>query len=536
VSRGRLVTVVAAAFVGAIAWTWLRPEAPRDVPHGIDRTPTSSPASFATASRVESAPESRSAVRMAPAGAPARPESRGAFVRAATTIEVLVLRKGGAPIAGAAVEIAPIGDPDLRFQARPMTGTTDARGSATFGGWPNGVPFRATASRTANSCEAQRDVYPPPGATSFTARLVEGGLGRVTGRLVASEDRSPLAGAVRVQGGIDTATDPKGRFSLLVPQGKRRFEADGADRSILAIDLETIGCGDGDLGDVALDRSWELVGRIVEADGSPKPDVGVHAGGGPMQSETRIVDERLVGKGMDVTDDEGRFRLWTDRADGPVWLHARSASARVNVVPRRFGPFAPSADDVTLVWEALPRLVVELRDPLSGRPRKDAQVTVWRFEESKLVFASPFGAPGSDGAFTIEDVPPGDCVVRAFSTAWHREPDAFGATARAIRVERSPETRVVIDVEPASCVHLRFVDTERRALARIPVRAVVPDGAGMRDETILGETDFEGRVRFDVPPRTVRVSVEVEGIESWTVDVEPRTDCSETEIVLRRTE
>lgn len=307
---------------------------------------------------------------------------------------------------------------------------------------------------------------------------------RVAGRLVDS-DRRPLAGQVVVEAlgeaavsplvsdawAVDAAAD--GRFVLtLVPSGPLRLTARSGARGPQPVEIDVgLRQAQVDLGDVVLEPTLALRGRVRDATGRPVADATVSV---PAPSRPRPLEAR--------TGADGAFVLAGLPAQ-PALLQVRArgfAPARRHAMPGE----AP----VEVVLEAEARISGLVVDE-AGRPVDGATAAATAAEEGDP--APRVRARAAEGRFTLDGLAAGRYVVEV--TAPGKTPAVVPGVTMA-----AGETRDVGRVRLPSGTVLRgvVVDAAGVPVSGAAVRAVAASGKPRQERsraTTGGDGTFELR-------------------------------------------
>lgn len=300
------------------------------------------------------------------------------------------------------VENSPIGGAEIRTKSG-FVATTDRSGMAVLEGVAPGHVLEATTK--APGYLAQETHAAPPRPPLVTIKL--GRAGELRGTLVSGGGGGPVAAAnLEVNDGQRLkphAADSAGAFSIEVtPNRSLIVTASSPAHLPREMRIEPVPAGETrDLGEIALEAGFEVVGRLVDAEGAPLAGGRIWATRG---SDVQQVVAWARGQVVDTTSAaDGGFRL--------SGLPLKATSVRFEVegrapAERRATPPAEGGERVDLGDIALPAggtLLVHADPTLDGVARAD-----WRgqWREPDLITA-----PLVAGEAAIDNVPAGESRV-----------------------------------------------------------------------------------------------------------------------------
>ena len=289
-------------------------------------------------------------------------------------------------------------------------------------------------------------------------------------------------------------TGSDGRFALDGLSGGMAHtivvKARGFGRMLFDVDLDPSGATD--LGDLALRPSCELVGRLLEHDGTPVPRAVVYLDGGNAdraeRRETKAPAQTTYAKTEErTTDDLGRFRF-VDLAAGSYALRVPSRS-RVGV-ERHVTLKEGEVVEADLVFAAGRRVTVRLVDE-AGKPPSGGRV---------LLYDMGHGGQSTNAWFDEKGVA---------TLTLGPEPRTFQVLfvgthpyVQPAKVTVEPDQReLVIDLKRAQHVTGVVLDPDGQPIPGGQVKALV--GSVARGDT----ADEKGRFRFALEAGSVAALV-----------------------------
>lgn len=415
------------------------------------------------------------------------------WMRPAATLDGEVVDRSGAAAAGVSVAADTL--------AYTGEAVTDASGRFTLE-----VPVGplAVTVRDPRRDVVRAEVTADGGGRRGTVRIVAEATEVLAGRVVASEDRRPLPGAIvtSLDGLPRTVrTDADGRFRLEVPRWGRvaAFAAGRAWRS-----WEIPRAGELEIG---LGRGRRVVGWVRDRDGRPVAEARLLAVVMNREGQVEVV------RGP-ATDASGRFDFsWIPAQPRGIerppqvlaWHRRRGFSAPVPV---------PADTNRDLVLGGMRSLTGSLSDPRGAPVRGADAVVEWTFpgltQLESVALPLPRGRDTrsvADGTFRFVDVPadvPVKVRVEAYGLTFERDVAADATESIPLSL---PEGRTVTgtvvrrDGTPpgsAGVVKLRLLEGRGIHLARdVPIGA---DGAFRFDDVPPGRYRLEGTAEgFDLP-------------------------------------
>jgi hypothetical protein len=281
-----------------------------------------------------------------------------------------------------------------------------------------------------------------------------------------------------------------------------------------------------DLGTIELEDALWLAGIVVDPDGRPLE--GIHLSG-PTRPTTQF-PKREGNKNTNstylTTDATGRFRFPATSATAKSWISASdrrrkaTADSRPRVVgagiSQYFGPFTAPDENLRLVFERQPEVVVELIDPFSGQILTTGQINGYCMTNGR---ANPIGSfhemDPSDSRYHIFAVPTDELVLVAFSAAGE-----FGLTVKKYVIPKGEQVvHVRMVAESNLVVKMSVVDSNGAPMVFFPIvcKYLPPDMPIPR--SISKSTGFDGNVEFTSLGRNLTFEVNDDSFEPWTTTV-----------------
>jgi hypothetical protein len=428
------------------------------------------------------------------------------------TIAGVIKAGDGAPVAGARVSAvrrdggmaAAMGSIAKDFVTGRLQVESASDGTFAISGLGTGKYF-VQATRLGKGVGLASNVQAP---RSDLEILLEPGV-TVRGRVISSEDGSPIAGAIARVRGQRADTDVDGYFVIedvprRRPRGPFEDEPSGDDESsndeprrasvdaekpaYLSTTVEFDLDGDRDV-EVRLARAPRITGTVLDPDGKPAPgvlvrlvpDMGEAFGGGEAAFDGgAFFDPSLIFFAATVTNLEGRFKLRDFRAprSGPFRLIADHVSH-----PRAIGePFE---------FEDVPEDGFELRLPpgsgLTGvvtdgkGPVAAATVRLSRPRErdrDESMFMELMGLPkpgvtvttGADGTYSFEKVRAGDYVVGAEKIGF------IDSESKPVTIVAGSKSEIDLQIPPGGLFEGIVKDDLDQPIAQARVRVVKSEG------------------------------------------------------------
>lgn len=446
-------------------------------------------------------------------------DGRASVRSAATgTREVLVVDRGGEPVAGAEVRIGQLGKPDTQgFGIRRLTdryGRTfvrglllDAGGAAAAGGLaaraagfaPTGVMLEAEATW-------QTVILEP--AVRARLLVVDGAAEPIAGAEVTAHlDGLDPVRAWSDGGGIAhlELPEPKAGSGWTLDIRAARFAPltlPGIDAATLPVRSPGLPATDTvDLGTVELDVGHPVEVLTLDQDGRPLAAAEVVAGEDRMAlylAAQGLGDQRLA---RGVTGADGKVSLGWFR-EGAEVLVAASHRDRTSAS----GTARAGAEATHLVLPGLGLLNGSVVDA-EGAPLEGVEVIVSGLASGMSMHSGrPVVRRTTDqaGRFEASGLAQGDVMVTASGRGWLR---------RSAQAQVPASDALVVQLEPAAGVRVEVVDHSGGGIeaARVSVARAAPGGSF---PSPWGRTNADGIIELPaVPAGDVVVEVEAEGYE-----------------------
>ncbi len=412
-----------------------------------------------------------------------------------------VQERGGRPVEGAAVRIAPADPLEAALAAGSDAAAAEAEATTDAAGW-----FHLRSRRRGERLDlsVERHGYATAALAGITVPLDQplvvtlAPASRVAGRVVDGDARA-LAGipidavaerAVFVDGGLlntgrvfSTVSGADGGFVFeAIEPGRVKLTASPAGWQEATLDLAVPEGGHLEGVELVLLQAASVAGQVLGPDGSPAvgAEIGRHEPAPPG------VTVRLRAP-LARTDGDGRYRI-EGLAPAPLALEATHPASGRAVADLAAEPGENRLDFQLAGGRALAGHVVDsAAAPVAGAAvRLRSGAASWTF---------PQVLTGSDGGFRFEGLEPGDYALDA------AKPGA-GKTREPVPVSvaEAPVEAVLLELDPTGVIHGRILGLALEELGQVRlVLGWLPAEAA--------EVGYDGTYSIsDVPPGTWRVA------------------------------